>query len=81
MHRIFALVLWSALLYSRKFRLIVLLAVVIDARGSMKLIKSKGNVVFRTWRRIQVGYNGAFNEIPEVFSAMGLGVEVSKLHV
>ena len=51
--------------------LVVIFLVVNYVIGSIKLIKSKGNVVFRTWSRIQVGYNGAFNEIPEVFFRHG----------
>ena len=47
----------------------------------MKLTKVKGVVVFLTWIRIEVKYNCAVYEIPEIFSTTSLGVEVGKLHV
>ena len=81
MHRIFARVLLSTLLYSREFFLIILLAVVIDTRGTMKLIKTKEIVMFRPWRRIEAGSNCAVNKITQAFSTTRLGVEASKLHV
>ena len=41
----------------------------------------KGFVVFWPWRRIEVGSNCAFYDIPEGLFVMRLGVEVRKLHV
>ena len=81
LHRIFARVLWIALFYSPKLHIIILLAVVIDTRGTMKLIKTKEIVMFRPWRRIEAGSNCAVNEITQAFSTTRLGVEASKLHV
>ena len=49
--------------------------VVIDVRGSMKLVKSKEFVVFWPWRRIEAGSNCVVSDIPEALSAMRLGVD------
>ena len=54
------------------FSSIVILVVVIDVIGSMKLVKLKDFVVFRTWRRVEVVSNGTVNDISEDFSALGV---------
>ena len=42
---------------------VVILVVVIDVRGSMKLVKSKEFVLFLPWRRLEAGSNVTINEI------------------
>ena len=59
----------------------MILLVVVDVIVSMKMVKLKEFVVFWTWRRIEADSNHGFYDIPETFSAIRLGVEVSKLHV
>ena len=58
-----------------------LLLVVISVRGSIKPIRSKEFVVFWDCRRIEAGFNGAVNDVPEDFSATRPGFEVRMLHV
>ena len=53
---------------------IVLLVVVVDVRGSMKLVKSEDFVVFLPWRRVEAGSSGTVNKISEAFYSMGLVV-------
>ena len=55
--------------------------VFIDVRGSVKPVNPKEFLVFRPWRRAEAGSNGAVNEIPEAFTAMGLKFKFRKLYV
>ena len=81
LHKIFVWILLIAILYYRKFRLVIFLVVVIDTRGSMKLIKAKDFLVLWSWERIKAGSNWSVYEILEDCSSMRLGVDVRKLHV
>ena len=47
--------------------LVVILVVVIDEIGSMKLIQVKDFLVLRPCRRVEAGSNGTVNEISEDF--------------
>ena len=72
---------WSTLYKTQNFCLIILPMVIIDVRGSMKLLNEKLCSVFWNLGRIEADLNRAANELPETFSIMRIGVEVSKLHV
>ena len=54
---------------------------IIDVGGYIKPVKAKEFVVLLPYRRAEAGSNCAVYDILEDFSAMRLGVEVSKLHV
>ena len=73
--------MWSALFDSHGICLIIILLVVIDIIGSIKLINSKYFVSLITCRIIERGSNCVLYDIPEAFSTMRLGVEVRKLHI